>query len=145
MAEEYWIGWLIDNLGHRNEEIFAHLEQAIHNRNIPKWGHRDRDDTVSVSTDNVNMWWRRDSKQLTVTSEVDGTAVAKIISQDYGTSLWVAVMLERNTDTGIDNWAKAMSGTAFNMTIRRVINEAIIEVAGDNTITDVPDPRTSNG
>jgi hypothetical protein len=112
---------------------------------MPRFGHRDREDTVGVVTDNVNMWWRGDCKRLTVTSEVDGTVVAKVISQDYGTSLWVAVLLERHTDTGIDNWAKAMAGTAFNMTIRRVINEAIIEVAGDNTITDVPDPRTSNG
>ena len=144
MADEYWIGWLIDNLGHRNDEIFAHLEQAIHNRNIPMYGHRDRDDTVSVSTDDVNMWWRRNSKQLTVTSEVDGTAVAKVISQDYGTSLWVAVLIERSSD-GIDNWAKAMAGTAFHVTIERVVREAIIEVAGDNTITDVPDPRASNG
>jgi len=53
-------------------------------------------------------------------------------------------MLERHTDTGIDSWAKAMAGAAFNMTIRRVVNEAIIEVAGGDAIIDVADPRKSN-
>ena len=42
MAEDHWVGWLVDNLGHRNDEVFAHLERAINNRNIPMYGNRDR-------------------------------------------------------------------------------------------------------
>ena len=142
MAEDYWVGWLIDNLGHRNDEVFAHLEQAIHNRNIPMYGNRDRDSSVSVVTNNVDMWWRRGSKQLTVTSEMDGTVVAKVITQDYGTSLWVAILLERDER---DNWAKSMAWAAFRETLARVVQDAMVEVAGDNEIIAVADPRSSNG
>ena len=138
MAEEYWIGWLIDNLGHKNDEVFAHLEQAIHNRNIPMYGNRGKEDSVSVTTSNVDMWWRRDTKQLTVTSEMDGTVVAKVITQDYGTSLWASVLLERDER---DNWAKSMAWAAFQITLKGVVRDAIAEVAGGNAIIDVADPR----
>jgi hypothetical protein len=138
MAKEPWVGWLTDDLGHRNDEVFAHIEQAIHSRKIPMHGQRDRTDSVKIETNNVDMWWRRDSKQLKVTSEMDGKVIANIISQDYGTSLWVGVTHERQTgDLGY--WAKGMAGAAFRSTIERVIKEAIFEIAGDNTVTDVAD------
>ena len=141
MAEDHWVGWLIDNLGHKNDEVFAHLERAINNRNIPMYGNRDREGSVSVVTSNVDMWWRRGSEQLTVTSEMDGTVIANVITQDYGTSLWVAVLLERDER---DNWAKSMAWAAFRGTLDRVVRDAIFEVAGDNAIIDVADPRKSN-
>jgi hypothetical protein len=133
-----WAGWLIDNLGHRNDEVFAHIEQAIHSRKIPMHGQRDRTDSVKIETNNVDMWWRRDSKQLKVTSEMDGKVIANIISQDYGTSLFVGLHVERQ-DGDYDNWAKQMAGGAFKSTIKRVIAEAISEIAADNTVTDVVD------
>lgn len=145
MADDFWIGWLVDGLGHRNDEIFTRLEQAIHNRNIPMHGNRGREESVSVSTGEVDMWWRRDSKQLTVTSELDGKVIAKVVSQDYGTSLWVAILFEMKAGDFGENWAKSMAWAAFQETLERVVREAIVEVAGDNTITNVSDPRKSNG
>ena len=105
------------------------------------YGNRGREDSVSVTTSNVDMWWRRDTKQLTVTSEMDGTVVAKVITQDYGTSLWASVLLERDER---DNWAKSMAWAAFRETLDRVVQDAMAEVAGDNEIIAVADPRSSN-
>ena len=110
-------------------------------RNIPMYGNRDREGSVSVVTRGVDMWWRRGSKQLIVTSEMDGTVIANVITQDYGTSLWVAILLEREER---DNWAKSMAWAAFRGTLDRVVRYAIIEVAGDNAIIDVADPRKSD-
>ena len=69
---------------------------------------------------------------------MDGTVIANIITQDYGTSLWVAVLLERDER---DNWAKSMAWAAFQITLKRVVRDAIAEVAGGNAIIDVADPR----
>ena len=69
---------------------------------------------------------------------MDGTVRAYIVVQDYGTSLWVAVMLRRGDR---DNAAKGMAWSAFKVTLDRVIKETIVEVAGNNQITDVADPR----
>ena len=56
-------------------------------------------------TRGVDMWWRRGSKQLIVTSEMDGTVIANVITQDlalvYG---WPSYLKEKNGITGQRAW-----------------------------------------
>ena len=138
MAEDHWVGWLIDNLGDRKDEVVDQLKEAIDKRNIPMYGKRDKAGNVEIKIGVDNMWWRNDTRRLAVTSEMDGTVTAYIVVQDYGTSLWVAVTLRRGDR---DNAAKSMAWSAFKVTLDRVIKETIIEIAGNNQITDVADPR----
>jgi hypothetical protein len=138
MAVDNWVGWLIDDLGDRRDEVVEQLKEAINKRNIPMYGNRDKTEKVEVKIGKANMWFRNDTPQLSVTSEMDGTVTAHIVVQDYGTSLWVAVTLRRGDR---DNWAKSMGWSAFKVTLDRIIEETIIEIAGNNQITDVADPR----
>lgn len=137
MAEEHWIGWLIDDFADRSNEVYVYLQEAIVKRNIPMYGNRNKKGSVEIKPGTTDMWWRNDTPQISVTSELDGTVRAHIVVQDYGNSLWVAVRLERDER---DNWAKSMAWSAFQSTLDRVIREAIREVAGEHKITDVPSP-----
>lgn len=139
----YWRGWLIDNLGPQKSAVLAAIEQAIHDRCIPMYGNRDRDQGVNVASGTVDMWWRNDTPQLTITSEMDGMVKATVATQDYGTSLWVHVWVERKDEKMFlgDNWAKQMHWAAFQKTLRRTVGEAVHKIAGENYVDDVFNPK----
>ena len=94
----YWRGWLIDDLGPQKIAVLGKIEQAINERRIPMYGNRDKDRGVKVESGTVDMWWRNDTPELTIISEMDGTVKASVATQDYGTSLWVHVWLERKDE-----------------------------------------------
>mgnify|MGYP001331695380 CR=1 FL=1 len=74
------------------------------------YGNRDKTGDVEVKIGKTNMWWRGDTPELSIKSELDGTVRAYIVIQDYGTSLWVAIRLRREEDL---NWEKSMAWSAF--------------------------------
>jgi len=146
MAENidgYWRGWLIDDLGSQKVEVLEQIEKAINDRRIPMYGNRDKDEGVTVKSGTVDMWWRQDTPQLAITSEMDGTVKASVATQDYGNSLWIHVWLERKDEKMFfgDNWAKRMHWAAFQESLERVVNEVVHDIAGNKIVMDVFDPR----
>ena len=141
----YWRGWLIDNLGAQKSAVLAAIEQAIHDRRIPMYGNRDKDQGVEIKSGTVNMWWRSDTPELTITSEMDGTVNASVATQDYGTSLWVHVWVERKDEKMFfgDNWAKRMHWAAFQLALETTVKKAVHDIAKDHNVLDVFDPRGS--
>ncbi|MCL0042937.1 hypothetical protein M1N17_00635 [Dehalococcoidia bacterium] len=141
----YWHGWIIDNLGSERVAVLDKIEQAINDKNIPMHGNRDKDKGVEVKSGKVDMWWRRDTPELKIKSEMDGVVNARVATQDYGTSLWVHVWLERKDEKMFfgDNWAKRMHWAAFQLTLERTVREELHKIAGENAILDVADPRES--
>ena len=114
----YWRGWLIDDLGAQKNEMLNTIEQAIHDRKIPMYGNRDKDEGVEVVSGTVDMWWRGDTPQLSVKSEMDGAVKASVATQDYGTSLWVHVWFERK------DWRKIISYVGDEMpTINQLVRK----------------------
>ena len=111
------------------------------------YGNRGKDNGVKVESGTVDMWWRDDTPQLTITSEMDGVVKATVATQDYGTSLWVHVWLERKDEKMFrgDNWAKRMHWAAFQISLERTVSEAVKKIAGDNYVLDVFDPRERDG
>ena len=74
---------------------------------------------------------------------MDGTVNASVATQDYGTSLWVHVWLEMKDEKMFlgDNWAKRMHWAAFQISLERTVKETVHEIAGENSVLDVFDPR----
>ena len=70
--EEYWMGWLVDDLANRKDEAFDHLTEAINKRNIPRYGNRSKTESVEVKANTTDMWWRDDTPQISVTRKWTG-------------------------------------------------------------------------
>lgn len=126
-VETEWTGWLVDDLGGREQEVCAALAQALEGRDIPK---------SKVRTGTLNMWWRRDSRFVDVTSNMDGDITATIHVQEYGTSLFVgravAAWKQRN-------YYKRMASVAFLWTVDECIEEALVTIAGREAMHELRD------
>lgn len=123
--DKFWSGWLVDGLGGREAEVLDSLLAALDARNIPK---------ASIRHGNVNMWWRRDSLFIDVTSSMDGQITTTIHVQEYGTSLWVGRAAESYKQT---NYYKRMAAAAFLETVDRCIRDTLIEAAGEPAVHNV--------
>ncbi len=126
-VETDWTGWLVDQLGGREEEVCNALAKALDGRNIPK---------CKVRIGTANMWWRRDSRCIDVTSNMDGDITATIHVQEYGTSLFigraVAAWKQRN-------YYKRMASAAFLATVDRCVEEALETIAGRASMHELKD------
>jgi len=126
-VETDWRGWLLDGLGGREEEVCAALALALTDREIPK---------SKVRSGTVNMWWRRDSRFIDVTSNMDGDITATVHVQEYGTSLFVgravAAWKQRN-------YYKRMASSAFLLTVDGCIELALSAVAELDAIHELRD------
>lgn len=128
--EKYWVGWLVDGLGGRETDVQQQLAAAIEARNIPK---------ASVRSGTVNMWWRKDSRFIDVSSSMDGTITTTVHVQEYGTSLFVGMAAESYKQT---NYYKRMASAAFLETVERCIRETLESIAGASALHSVSDPVT---
>jgi hypothetical protein len=122
-----WTGWLVDGLGSRLDECKDAIVNTVKARNIPK---------SEVNLGTVNMWWRKDSRYIDVTSTLDGTIITTIHIQEYGTSLWIGRAVESYATS---NYYKRMAASAFIETIDRCIREALLTIVDVSAVRDVPD------
>jgi len=122
-----WAGWLVDGLGGREEAYQKALVETLKSRDIPKC-------TVTAGT--VNMWWRKDSRYIDVTSTMDGSIMSTIHIQEYGTSLWIGRALEASSQ---HNYYKRMAASAFVETIDRCIRETTLTMVDATAIHDIED------
>jgi hypothetical protein len=143
---EYWVAWLVDGEGgqlKRAADSLDLIEAEIKNRRIPFTGDRGRDEGISVKRSTVNMWWRRDTPSLTMWSSMDGNVNAEVAVQDYGSSLYVYLML-----SGVQwdaNWAKRMHFQAFRWSLSRAVEDALDQLPGNpkvSNIQDIPEKST---
>ena len=141
----YWIGWLVDGYAEQSSTVLDQIQEEIESRKIPMFGNRDKDEGIEVKRGEVDMWWRRDTPELFVSSKMDGVVSGSVATQDYGRSLWVHVWLERKDKKMFfgDNWAKRMHWAAFQKTLVRTVEQALHKIAGEDAITEVLDPRDS--
>ena len=91
----YWIGWLVDGYANQTSTVLDQIQEEIESRKIPMFGNRDKDEGIEVKRQEVDMWWRKDTPELFVSSKMDGVVSGSVATQDYGKSLWVHVWLER--------------------------------------------------
>ena len=126
-VHKLWTGWLVDGLGGREESYQKVLVMALEARNIPK---------ATVKTGTVNMWWRKDSRYIDVTSNLDGMIISTIHIQEYGTSLWIGRAVESYSQS---NYYKRMAASAFIETIDRCIRETTLTLVDAAAIHDVAD------
>ena len=126
-ASMEWSGWLIDNLSSRIDECQQAIVTTIKAREIPQ---------STVSTGRVNMWWRKDSRYIDATSNLDGIITTTIHIQEYGTSLWIGRAVESYAQS---NYYKRMPASAFVETIDRCIRDAILTLVESSAIRDVTD------
>jgi len=126
--EKYWTGWLIEGLGGKEAEFTSALEDTIQERRIP---------SSEVKRGTLNMWWRRDSRYIDVTSKMDGTITTTIHVQEYGSSLFVGRAAESYKQT---NYYKRMAAAAFLETIDRCIVETFRSMVAEGEIRTISDP-----
>ena len=126
-ASMEWSGWLIDNLSSRIDECQQAIVATIKAREIPQ---------STISTGRVNMWWRKDSRYIDATSNLDGVITTTIHLQEYGTSLWIGRAVESYAQS---NYYKRMAASAFVETIDRCIRDAILTLVESTAIRDVSD------
>jgi hypothetical protein len=142
---EYWLAWLVDGEGgqiKRAAESLDLIEAEIKNRRIPRTGDRARDEGIPVNRITVNMWWRSDTPALHMKSEMDGDVVAHVAVQDYGSSLYVYLML-----LGVEwdaNWAKRMHFQAFRWSLTRAVEDALGQLPGNSKISNIEDVSDQN-
>jgi hypothetical protein len=122
-----WVGWLVDGLGGREEEYWTTLAEALKARSMPR---------TSVKTGRVNMWWRKDSRYIDVTSQLDGEITTTIHVQEYGTSLWIGRAAESSKQY---NYYKRMASGAFVETVDRCIAETTLTLVDASAIRSVSD------
>ncbi|GIK42404.1 MAG: hypothetical protein BroJett011_62370 [Chloroflexota bacterium] len=128
-ADKEWTGWLVDNLGSREQEFQQALMTALEARKIPK---------SKITAGTVNMWWRKDSRCIDVVSDLDGNIMATIHIQEYGSGL----MIGRAVDPPAQwNYYKRMAAGAFTETIDRCIRETILSMAAEEEVRTVTDSR----
>ena len=137
---EYWVAWLVDGEGgqlKRAGEALDLIETEINNRRIPRIGNRQDDEGISVERSTVDMWWRTQTPTLEMKSEMDGDVEAQVAVQDYGSSLYVYLML-----TGVEwdaKWAKRMHFQAFRWSLIRSVEDALDQLPGNPKISNVED------
>ncbi len=122
-----WTGWLIDGCSDRAEEFQKALAAAARSRNLPK---------CELFGGTLNMWWRKESRYIDFTSELDGTVVVTVHFQEYGTSLWIGRAVEAYASS---NYYKRMATSAFVVTIDRCIRETALALVGAAALRDVSD------
>jgi hypothetical protein len=122
-----WDGWLIDDLGGREEAFQKALVAALEARNIPE---------CTVKSGTVNMWWRKDSRCIDITSALDGTITSTIHMQEYGTSLWIGRAAESYSQS---NYYKRMAASAFIGTVDRCIRDTLLTMVEESAMHDVTD------
>lgn len=122
-----WTGWLIDGAGGREDEICRALEAALRAREIPK---------SEIKTVHHNMWWRRDSRKVEVTSALDSKVTVSVHVQEYGQSLWIGRAVHHNSDW---NYYKKMGASALTETIDRCIAESLAVLSPPDTVRTVTD------
>lgn len=122
-----WDGWLVDDLGSQVETYQNALVSALQARNIPKC-------TVKIGV--VNMWWRKDSRFIDVTSTLDGEIVCTIHIQEYGVSLWIGRAVESYYQS---NYYKRMAASAFIESVDRCIRETTLTMVDATAIHNVQD------
>jgi hypothetical protein len=123
-----WDGWLVDGLGGQEEAYQKALVEALESRNIPR---------CTVTSGTVNMWWRKESRYIDVTSTLDGSITSTIHLQEYGTSLWIGRALEASSQY---NYYKRMAASAFVETIDRCIRETtltMVDAAAIHAVEDI--------
>lgn len=123
--DKAWEGWLVDGAGIHVDHYHGELVKALQARNIPK---------ATVRPGRVNMWWRKDSLCIDVSSSMDGDIVATVHVQEYGTSLFVGRATESYKQT---NYYKRMAASAFLATVDRCIRETIEAIAGAASVRAV--------
>lgn len=128
-ADMEWVGWLVDNLSSRIAECEQLITSTINDRKIPS-------STTTVGA--VNMWWRKNSRYIDVSCNLDGTITTTIHLQEYGTSLWIGRAIESYANS---NYYKRMAARAFMETIDRCILEAITKMVDPSAIRDVSDVK----
>lgn len=126
-VETSWTGWLVDGLGGQEQQVCETLLQALETRDIPK---------SRVRAGTVNMWWRRDSRFIDVTSNMDGDITATVHIQEYGTSLFVGRAIAAWKQR---NYYKRMASAAFLSTVDRCVEEALERIAGKEALHSLRD------
>jgi hypothetical protein len=127
--DKSWRGWLVEGLGGQEVDAAQTLYEAIMARNIPK---------VAIRTGQVNMWWRRDSLFIDVTSSMDGTVTSTVHVQEYGANLFIGRAIETRSWT--DNYYKRMATAAFLDTLDLCIQETITSIAGSHSVRAITEP-----
>ena len=143
----YWSGWLVEDLADQKDVVFDQLEKAINDRKIPMYGNRKKDESVEVKRSTINMWFRSDTPQLEIKSEMDGVVKGWLCVQDYGTSLWISFRVEKQKNI-FENWAKSMAWSAFRLTLEGVVSDALANLHEGRSIERVYDeaaPRIKSG
>ena len=113
-VEKSWVGWLVDYLGGREQEYRDVLLALLEDRRIPK---------AKIQAGTTNMWWRRDSLYIDVTSTMDGQITTTIHVQEYGSSLFVGRAAETRRQW---NYYKRMAALAFLTTVDRCIDDSFV-------------------
>ncbi len=137
---EYWVAWLVEGEGgqmKRAADSLDLIEAEIKKRRIPFTGDRARDEGITLKRITVDMWWRRDTPALYMRSHMDGSVNAEVAVQDYGSSLYVYLML-----SGVEwdaNWAKRMHFQAFRMSLNRAVEDALDQLPGNPKVSNIQD------
>jgi hypothetical protein len=127
--DKSWTGWLVNGLGGREAELVEILGTNLVNSDIPK---------TTVRGGTVNMWWRKDSRYVDVTSTLDGTITSTIHVQEYGRNLWIGRAVESFRWT--DNYYKRMAIAAFIDAIDICISQTLEKMATAEDIRRVSEP-----
>jgi hypothetical protein len=122
-----WIGWLVDGQGGREEVFQKAFVAALEARDIPK---------CTIRTGTVNMWWRKDSRHIDVSSSLDGNVMGTIHVQEYGRSLWIGLAIDSSV---LGNYYKRMAASAFVQTVQRCIDETILTLVEASAVHNVAD------
>lgn len=125
--DKFWAGWLVEGLGGKEKEFRDTLEAVLKARKMPK---------AQVNTGYVNMWWRRDSLYVDITSGLDGTITTTVHLQEYGTSLFIGRAAESEHQS---NYYKRMASSALLETVDRCIRETILHFTGEAAIQTLTD------
>lgn len=126
-VNKVWDGWLVDGLGGHEESFQKALVEALEARGIPR---------CTIKTGTVNMWFRKNSHYIDVSSSLDSPILSTIHIQEYGTSLWVGRALESARQW---NYYKRMAASAFVETVDRCIRETILTMVDESALHGVSD------
>lgn len=120
-TDKTWTAWLIaDAAGNEGPYVDA-LLAALNAAQIPK---------ATIRAGTLNMWWRKDSRYIDVTSTMDGSITSTIHVQEYGTSLFVGRAVESYKQS---NYYKRMASTAFLNVVDRSIAAALLSLGAETT------------
>ncbi len=128
-SDKSWTAWLVDGLGGKEEQFYKALWATLKARDIP---------STSFKSGTTNMWWRRDSHFIDVTSNMDGKIACTIHLQEYATGLFVGRAAESYSQT---NYYKRMAAAAFLETVDRCIYATILTMVEESEIHELVDSR----